>query len=53
MHMHDLLASLDYYHLAVEGFLTISRRRPGDYKPREYRPAITEPEATNCFIINF
>ena len=44
-------------------YLTISRRRQGDYKPiftqpkanigLEYRLVITEPEATNCFSINF
>ncbi len=40
-------------------YLTITRRRRGDYKliftePRgEYEHVITEPEATNCFSINF
>ena len=44
-------------------YLTISRRRRGDYKlifihqaakrRGEYQLVITEPEATNCFSINF
>ena len=43
------------------GYLRISRRRRGDYKPiftepkakLIYRLVITESEATNCFSINF
>ncbi len=36
------------YHLAI------SRRRRGDYKLiSEHEVVLTEPEATNCFILNF
>ena len=35
-------------------YLTIRRRRRGDHKlVLQYRLVITEPEAPNCFSINF